>query len=254
MIPLHQYQGFLVDLDGVIWEGNRRLPGALEFLEHCRHHNHPVAFLTNTVSLSRAQIVAKFARLGMDDVSTDQVFSAGSAMANYMAQRKPAARVFVVGSAGTADELITAGLTPVDDNADFVAVGVDREITFQRLKLACRQVWLGAELVSANIDRWFPEEDGPVPGAGCFKAFIEFSTSKQAFVAGKPEPQIFEQAIKWLNVPREHVLMIGDNVEVDLHGATGVNVSTCLIGSTHPIALLSCASLAELLERIKGAH
>ena len=239
---------FAVDLDGVMWEGSRLLPGAREFLQWCAATGRPVAFVTNTVSLSRGQIIEKFRQLGVAEAEEAQVFSAGRAAALYIAGRQAGARVCVVGQHGTHLEVQQAGLHSVDSEADFVLVGMDREIHFDRLKLACRQALKGAEIVAANEDRWFPEEDGPVPGAGCFKAFIEWCTGREAVLCGKPNPEIFLQAARYLGYPVESIAMIGDIPEVDLVGARKAGMRCVLIGHHHDAgADAHFASLADLL-------
>lgn len=233
--PLAGLRAFAVDLDGVMWEGNRLLPGAAEFLDWCAETGRPVAFVTNTVSLSRQDLVDKFRRLGIQRVELSQIFSAGRAAALYMAATRPGGRVFVLGQAGTRVEVEAAGLQIVEDSADFVLIGVDRAVEFDRLKLACRQALRGAALVAANEDRWFPEEDGPVPGAGCFKAFVEWCANRPAHLCGKPNPEIFLQALAWLNLPAHQVAMLGDMPEVDLVGARQAGMRCILLGN-HPVA------------------
>lgn len=248
VIDLRGIQGFAVDLDGVMWQGNQLLPGAREFLQWCAGTGRPVAFLTNTVSLSRDRIIEKFLRLGVTEAVPEQVFSAGRAAAKFIRSRQPGARVFVVGQRGTHEEVESLGLRPVDANADFVLIGMDREIHFDRLKLACREALNGAELVAANEDRWFPEEDGPVPGAGCFKAFIEWCAARPAHLCGKPNPEIFAQALAFIDRPAAHVAMIGDIPEVDLAGARKVGMQCVLIGDHDDAgADAHFTSLAELL-------
>lgn len=232
-----------------MWEGEKLLPGASQFLDWCAASGKPVAFLTNTVSLSRERIVQKFTRLGITQVRPEQIFSAGRAAVLYIQGRQPGARVFVIGQQGTHEEVEAAGLHSVDAQADFVLIGMDRQIDFDRLKLACREGLKGAELVAANEDRWFPEEDGPVPGAGCLKAFVEWCTARRAHLCGKPNPEIFSQALAYLDRPAAHVAMIGDIPEVDLAGARKVGMRCILIGHQHEDAGADAhfTSLAELL-------
>jgi HAD superfamily hydrolase (TIGR01450 family) len=249
---LQGIQGFAVDLDGVIWEGSQLLPGARDFLRACESHGLPVSFVTNTVSLSRPLIIEKFRRLGVAEARLEQVFSAGSAMASYINARQPGARVHVLGQQGTKDEIAAAGLQVVEQDAAFVAIGIDRDAHFDQLKHACRLALRGAELVAANPDRWFPEEDGPVPGAGCFKAFVEWCTGREAVVVGKPNPEIFRQACAAIHLPPERVLMIGDNAEVDLGGARKTGMRCILVGKDHAAAGADAviANLAELHPRL----
>ncbi len=228
-------RGYLLDLDGVVWFGERLAPGAAEFIRHCERNLIPFAFVTNASALSRANLLSKFHRLGLTQVTAAQIFSASRVLGEYIAARRPQARVLVLGEQGTIDELVLAGAQVVDDNADFVAIGADRNITYDKLTRICREVLNGAELVAANQDRHFPHEDGVLPGAGAFKAFVEYCSGKTATVVGKPAPMIFDQAIQWLGCRPEELMMIGDTPEVDIVGARAVGLRTALVGS-HSLA------------------
>lgn len=226
-------RGYLLDLDGVVWFGERLAPGAMDFLQHCERNGLPLAFVTNASAMSRANLLSKFYRLGLTQVVPAQIFSASRVLGEYIAARKANARVLVLGEQGTIDELELAGSISVTENADFVAIGADRSITYDKLTRICREALNGAEIVATNSDRHFPHEDGILPGAGAFKAFVEYCSSKTATVVGKPAPAIFEQAIRWLGFAPNELMMIGDTPEVDIVGARAVGLHTTLVGA-HP--------------------
>ena len=249
-------RGYLFDLDGVIWFGERLAPGARDFIEHCEQAGIPYAFVTNASALSRANLLSKFHRLGLTQVVSAQIFSASRVLGEYIAARKPNARVLVLGEQGTIDELTLAGVQVVSENADFVAIGADRSITYDKLTRICREVLNGAEIVASNQDRHFPHEDGLLPGAGAFKAFVEYCSNKIATVVGKPAPAIFEQAIRWLGFAADELMMIGDTPEVDILGARAVGLRTTLLGAHLPADLpenmrpdVYARDLAQLLVR-----
>ena len=230
-------RGYLLDLDGVVWFGERLAPGAMDFIQHCERHGLPLAFVTNASAMSRANLLSKFHRLGLLQVVPAQIFSASRVLGEYIAARKANARVLVLGEQGTIDELLLAGLQSVDENADFVAISADKSITYDKLTRICREALNGAEIVAANEDRHFPHEDGVLPGAGAFKAFVEYCSNKTATVVGKPAPAIFEQAIRWLGLAPSELMMIGDTPEVDIVGARAVGLCTTLIGPHQPANL-----------------
>ena len=227
---MNAIRGFLLDLDGVVWFGERLAPGAAEFIRQCEATGLPIVFVTNASAMSRANLLSKFHRLGLTQVTTAQIFSASRVLGEYIAARKANARVLVLGEQGTIDELVLAGVQSVEEQADFVAISADKSITYDKLTRICREVLNGAEIVAANQDRHFPHEDGVLPGAGAFKAFVEYCSNKTATVVGKPSPAIFEQAILTLGYSPHELMMIGDTPEVDIIGARAVGLRTTLIG------------------------
>ncbi len=255
---MSKIHGYLIDLDGVIWFGERLAPGAKAFLAHCQETGTQVAFVSNTSALSRASLLNKFHRLGLSDVHAAQLFTAARVMGEHIAACKPNARVMVLGEQGTIDEMLLAGLHPVDEAADYIAISADRKITYERLTRICRETLSGAELVAANPDRHFPGEDGPLPGAGAFKAFVEWCGNKHATIVGKPSPAIFQQALAWMELEAGDVIMIGDTPEVDILGARALGIRTLLLGAHHRAAELPesmrpdmlCQDLAEYLQQI----
>jgi len=130
--------------------------------------------------------------------------------------------------------LVSLALPPVGDT---VVVGLDLHFTYAKLAEAQRWVLAGARLISSNRDRAYPVEGRLLPGAGTIVAAIEIATEQRAVCVGKPEPFLFEEAIRRASAlsagAADPVVVIGDATEYDMvaaHrvGATGVLILTGL--------------------------
>jgi HAD superfamily hydrolase (TIGR01450 family) len=255
---LPQAKGFLLDLDGVIWIGENIAPGALDFWRYCQQASIPVTFVSNTATKSRAMIREKLHDMGLTGVVDEQVFPATRAAALYIAAHQDRARVFVIGERGTFEELEAVGAEIVEHGADFVMVGADRHITFDRLERATQEVLAGARLVAANGDGNYPTERGISPAAGAFKAFLEAASKQQAVNVGKPETELLHQAVKYVGIEPHEAVMVGDTVEADLVAARRLGTQAVFIGeaNSHPLLHelkpeIICRDLGELLKLIQ---
>jgi HAD superfamily hydrolase (TIGR01450 family) len=180
---------WVIDLDGVVWLGERRLPGAAEAIGRLRAAGERVLFVTNNSSASLAAQEAKLARFGIP--AHGDVITSAMAGARLV---EPGERAFVCGGPGVDEALLARGAEPVRSDGsggdigdvDVVVVGLDRDFDYERLRLAVRAVQRGARFVATNDDATFPTPDGPVPGGGALVAAVAYATGVEATVAGKP--------------------------------------------------------------------
>lgn len=252
-LALSEVRGVLLDLDGVTWIGTDLAPGADRFWNYVQENEIPVAFVSNSSAASRASIQAKLTRLGLSNVKTEQIFPATRAAALYVCARRHQPRVFLIGEAGLADELRDAGAELVEENAEFVVVGVDRRVTYERLERAVDQLLAGAELVTTNHDGNYPTERGLKPAAGPFASFLEHASGVTATVIGKPRAELLHQALAYLRLDPHETLMVGDRAEADVVAARAAGIPAVLVGDQafEPLAPelqpdLLCRDLGEL--------
>jgi HAD superfamily hydrolase (TIGR01457 family) len=224
-----EIRGFLLDLDGTLYLGNRLIPGADQFIEQLRESGRRCLFLTNNSSRSSEGWAEKLRGMGIDASAAD-VFASGEATAAYLAEHRPDARVYLLGTPGLEAELKEHGVHCVQDAPDLVLVGFDMGLTYEKLRKACRFLLSGAELWATHPDRVCPTQDGPIPDTGSFLALIESATGKVPdLVVGKPNLPMVEGALHRLGLNAEEVAMVGDRLYTDMAmaragGLTGVLV------------------------------
>lgn len=236
MSILKQYKGFLIDLDGTMYKGTERIDEAMRFVHELNDKGLPYLFVTNNSSRTPAQVAEKLRGF---DIPTEahQVFTTSQATANYMYTLKPSGTVYVIGEEGIKVALEEKGFKLVDDeHADFVVVGIDRNINYEKFAKACLAVRNGATFISTNGDIAIPTERGLLPGAGSITAVVSTSTRVKPTFIGKPESIIMEQAQEVLGVRKEDTVMIGDNYDTDILAGMNAGLDTILVhtGVTTP--------------------
>jgi glycerol-1-phosphatase len=227
-----EYDGLLVDLDGVVWIGRELIPGAVEALSELLEKQKEIVFITNN-SVHQPHTYA--ARLRDAGIATpdNRVITGGAATARLAAERVgPGAKAFVIGAPGFKETVAAAGLELLDrdaaQSADAVVVSGHREFDYEELLTATRALQAGAALFGTSRDPTLPMPGGAWPGTGATLAAIETASGKRAETGGKPEPHLFEQA-KALIPEAARVAMVGDRIPSDIEGGRRAGLGTILV-------------------------
>jgi HAD superfamily hydrolase (TIGR01450 family) len=226
---LQRYAAFLVDVDGVLTRGSDVLPGAAEAFGMLRDHGRP-AILTNNSTRAQVELSSHLRSLGFDVPPADALGTAFLA-ARYLAHHWGRVRVWVLGEEGIRREMVLRGhdLAACPEDAAWVVVGIDRQLTYEKLSLALRALLAGARFLATNEDATFPTPGGLVPGAGALVGALRGMGFAPECVVGKPAPAAFEVALDVLDLPASQVLMIGDRLETDIAGAQAAGLDTALV-------------------------
>ncbi len=229
---LRAVRAVLCDMDGVLWHGNRPLPGLHAFFEHLRREAIPFTLVTNNASKTPRQYVEKLARFGIE-VEEAEVLNSALAAASYLKERAPAgAEVYPVGGEGVHAALREAGFRLVGEeapHADYVVVGWDPALTWRKMARATLLIRKGATFVGTNPDRTFPAEEGQVPGNGAQLAMLEAATDRKPIVVGKPSPELYRQALARMGRRPEETLVIGDRLDTDILGGVRLGALTAMV-------------------------
>jgi HAD superfamily hydrolase (TIGR01450 family) len=228
----NDYDGLIVDLDGVIWRGGIAIDGAAEAVALLRGQGKRLLFLTNDPTSSRVKQAARLEAIGIP-TRADDVITSATVTARFLAGCGFAGRrTFVIGSSEFKRELTSFGLRLVEGDeaqtADLVVVGGHSDFSFDELRTATRAVANGAPLYAAGRDRVVPGVDGPEPATGAILAAVETATGVTATVIGKPEPFMFLIARELLRT-RERVAVVGDNLASDIAGAKRAGLDAILV-------------------------
>ncbi len=226
------YQHYFFDLDGVIYRGDERLPGAREFIEWIEATGRTYLYLSNNSMASPAQVAERIKALEIP-APLERVVTAGSAAAAYLGHTYPGARAFVLALPSMAQMVADAGLHLLGEEegaqAQVVLVGLDRLLTYARLSVAVQAVLNGAAFVTVNRDPLLPTEGKLEPGAGSIAAAIEASTGISPYVVGKPEPGIVLEALRQIGAKPEETVMIGDGITLDIPAGHNAGLDTILL-------------------------
>lgn len=227
---LRAMRGFIFDMDGVIYRGLEAVPGAAGFVANLRRAAIPFVYLTNNSSTPPDKVAARLAAMG---IPTDpaEVLTSADVTAAEVSQAVAGRRVLVIGEEGIRLALARNGFTLVEDHrqADAVVVGIDRQVTYARLREAALAIRRGAPFYATNTDRTLPTELGLAPGAGAIVGFLEIATDVRPIVFGKPSPGFFRHALHRLGAPAELTVAVGDRPETDILGGQAAGLRTLAV-------------------------
>lgn len=225
---MRKYSGYLIDLDGTMYRGNEPIDGAASFIQTLNEKDIPYLFLTNNSTSTQEKVAHKLMSMGID-TTYKHVFTSSMATAKYIKEKNAQARCMVIGEEGLYDAIDKEGLTIADTSCDYVVIGLDRQITYEKLAQACLAIREGAVFISTNGDLAIPTECGFLPGNGALTSVITVSTGVQPIFIGKPEHIIMEEALEVLHVPKKETLMVGDNYQTDILAGINAKIDTLLV-------------------------
>jgi 4-nitrophenyl phosphatase len=231
MKSVNQARGILIDMDGVLWRGKEFLPGVKEFVETLRTRGIPFLLVTNNSTVSPVSTVNRLAEIEFV-LEPDEVVTSALATASYLQGILPeGSRILVIGEEVVRNALEDAGfeLLETHASADAVVVGFDRHVNWQKMTEAALAIQAGALFVGTNPDVSFPIEAGQAVGNGAIIRAIAAATSTMPTIVGKPEPLLFEQALRQIGLQAEQILMLGDRLETDILGAQRAGIATALL-------------------------
>lgn len=228
MIDLNSKKGFICDMDGVIYHGNRVLDGVKEFIDWLNREGKKYLFLTNNSGYTPKELQMKLSRMGLD-VSEDHFYTSALATATFLKKQSPNCSVYAIGEAGLLNALYDAGITMNDVNPDYVVVGEGKSYSLETITKACNLVNNGAKLIGANSDITGPIEDGIMPACGALTAPIELATGKKAYYCGKPNPLMMRTGLNLLGCHSAEAVMVGDRMDTDIIAGMESNMSTILV-------------------------
>lgn len=225
-------QAFIVDMDGVLWAGDRPLPGLAEFFAAVRARGVRLMLATNNASKTPAQYQHKLAGFGVA-VAREEIIGSGLAAALYLKRQAPAgAKVFAIGETGVREALTENGFTLTDlydVSAQYVVCGMDRQLSWDKLATASLNIRAGAQFIGTNPDTTLPTEHGLTHGNGAILAAIQTATNVAPRIIGKPEPLMYQLAMERLNVDPAATIAIGDRLGTDILGAVRANMRSILV-------------------------
>jgi 4-nitrophenyl phosphatase len=246
---LSSIENLIIDMDGVLYRGRERLPGARAFLAYLVEEEVPFILATNNSTLTPQQYVTKLAAMDIH-VTEERILTSGQASALYLAKvASPGTRVYAIGENGLFTALKEQGFQLANEDVRYVVVGMDRKLTWNKLTIAALAIRAGATFIGTNPDTTLPTERGLVPGTGAGLAALEAATEVSPLVIGKPQPTLLELAMRRMGVDRNGTAIVGDRLETDILGGKNASLTTVLVlsGITQPEELEGSAYQPDLV-------
>ena len=220
--------GFICDMDGVIYHGNKILDGVTEFINWMQSCDKKFVFLTNSSERTPHELSMKLERMGLH-ISADHFYTSAMATAEFLHSQKPESTAYVIGEAALTKALYDHGIYMNDVNPDYVVVGETSTYSFEKIQKAINLVLKGAKLIGTNPDITGPVENGINPATGALIAPIEIATGKKAYFVGKPNPLMLRHGLRKLNCHSQDIAFIGDRMDTDIIAGIESNVDTVLV-------------------------
>ena len=218
------------DLDGVVYLGAQGIPGVAGEIARLQKRA-KVLFLTNNATKSRQSYVHHLARYGIR-ASMDDVMTASFGCAHYVKEKYGAGkRVFIIGEQGLHDELVEeAGAKIVKEHAELVVVGLDRQVTYEKLNNALQCLNAGAKFILANSDPTLPREHGASPGSGSIAAALIYASGRKPdVVIGKPSVYLIKKLLQMHKVKPKDAVFVGDRLDIDIRMANKIGMKSVLV-------------------------
>jgi len=228
MKAIHQKAGFICDMDGVIYHGNKIIDGVAEFVTWMIENDKKFVFLTNSSEKTPRELSMKLERMGLS-VSAEHFYTSALATAEFLRSQAPDCTAYVIGEAALSKALYDQNIYMNDVSPDYVVIGETRTYNFEKLEKAIALVRAGAKLIGANPDTIGVTDKGVMPATGSLVAPIEIATGKKAYFVGKPNPLMLRHGLKKIGCHSEDIAFIGDRMDTDIIAGIESNVDTVLV-------------------------
>ncbi|HEN0938618.1 TPA: TIGR01457 family HAD-type hydrolase [Streptococcus agalactiae] len=222
------YKGYLIDLDGTIYKGKSRIPAGERFIERLQEKGIPYMLVTNNTTRT-PESVQEMLRGFNVETPLETIYTATMATVDYMNDMNRGKTAYVIGEEGLKKSIADAGYVEDTKNPAYVVVGLDWNVTYDKLATATLAIQNGALFIGTNPDLNIPTERGLLPGAGSLNALLEAATRIKPVFIGKPNAIIMNKALEILNIPRNQAVMVGDNYLTDIMAGINNDIDTLLV-------------------------
>ena len=229
MKSLEKITHLIIDMDGVLYRGDRPMPGLREFFAFLRERHIRFILATNNSTRTPHAYVDKLRGMGVT-VSSDEILVSGQATARFLRREYPrGTRVHVFGMPSLKQAMTDEGFVLADEDVPLVVASMDREVTYEKLKRATLLIRSGARFIATNLDPTNPSEEGLLPGTGSMIVALEAASGVKAQAIGKPEPTMYQLALKQMGAQAESTAAIGDRVDTDILGGKRAGLTTICV-------------------------
>lgn len=230
---LREATGWIFDMDGVLYRGTEALPGVQELFDELHHRGLPFRLATNNSMSTPGMYVEKLHAMGIS-VDGEAILTSAMATRQYLVDHLgPSARIHVLGMPALTEQLLAHGeFTVVDPDhqmPDAVIVGLDRDVSYEKLRKAHRGIQAGAQFIATNADVTLPTEMGLVPGCGALIAALVASTGRHPVVIGKPEVHLLDAATTDMGIAHQQCVMVGDRLDTDIVAGHSSGMLTVMV-------------------------
>ena len=226
---MKKIKSLIFDMDGVLWRDQTPIGDLAHIFNSLQHHNIKYAFATNNSTKSPSEYQDKLNKFGIS-VKEDQIITSATTLVELLKEKFPnGGPVHILGENGLREALHQNGFYHRDQHVISVVGGLDRQIDYEKLKIATLLLQQKVDFYYTNADTTFPTPDGIIPGAGSILRALEVGSGRNAVLAGKPKSKMFEIAMRTIKASAASTLVIGDRLDTDILGGLNAKCLTALV-------------------------
>jgi HAD superfamily hydrolase (TIGR01450 family) len=219
---------FFIDLDGTVYLGENAINGSVETINKWKDQGKKIYFISNNSSKSKKEYVQKLKKIGYD-CTEDNIILSTDGIISFLKENN-VSDIFVLGTKSLSDYLEASGFTINENNPEYVVVGYDTELSYQKLVIACKLIHKGVEYVATHCDIVCPTPDGPIPDAGALLQLLELTTGKRPLlISGKPNLEMINHIFQKDKTESYQTVVIGDRLYTDMMLARNANAKSILV-------------------------
>jgi HAD superfamily hydrolase (TIGR01457 family) len=225
------FSGYIFDLDGTIYRGEKLIPGARETIERLRSLSKKVVYLSNKPLQTREDYASKLTRMGIV-TQPDEVINSSLVMARWLSREAPGALIYVIGEIPLIEELVRAGfrISEKAGEIQYVIASFDRTFDYRKLNIALQAIKKGARFIATNPDRTCPVEGGEIPDCAAVIGAVEGTTGmKVEAIVGKPSDIMIRVAVDSVSLGAQDCILVGDRLETDMVMGKKAGMATALV-------------------------
>ena len=225
---LSNVKAIFLDLDGTIYLGSNLIEGALEFLDRCDEKGVKRFFLSNNSSRSVSQYVEKLHKMNIPCSAEDVLLSTHDLLS--WLSNNGVTKTWAIATEGMCDMMESVGISTKDDSPEYVVLGYDTEISYEKIAKASIHLHKGVPLVASHPDMVCPSPDGGLPDVGAYLAMLKATTGiEPVHITGKPNPGMIMHKIEELGFSPEECAMVGDRLYTDMEMASRAGCVSVLV-------------------------
>jgi len=228
---LQRVKCFVLDMDGTIYLENKLFPFTLDFLKNLEDKGMDYIFYTNNSSQNAAHYIKKLHNMGIP-IPPDKLLMSTHVLLDYLSETNHTpgkAKVFIAGTKALISDFIDAGYAITNEKPDFVVLGFDTDMDYERLTILCDFIREGIPSYGVNMDYNCPVEGGFIPDCGSLAAAVKSSTGMTLEFFGKPSRHTLDYIIKKTGYREDELCFIGDRLYTDIAIAKGTKARSVLV-------------------------
>lgn len=219
---------FVLDMDGTIYLGDRLFPFTKGFLEQVKASGRDFCFFTNNSSKNREAYLQKLSSMGIS-IPEEKMLISNGVILEWLQRNRPGESCYVVGTPALLEDFRKAGIPLREDDPDYVVLGFDTTLTYEKLSKACAFIRRGKACYGVNPDLNCPVEEGFIPDCGSIYALVKASTGASCEFFGKPSPHTLKYMLQKTGCRPEEMAVVGDRLYTDIAVAEGSPVTSILV-------------------------